>query len=175
MFSWRYFMLPCSEKSATVCPSPRRTHLVVKRPSNPTGPLACIRAVLMPTSAPAWKRQGAQWFVTAGLNNISGGGKNAESTSYLNQNGSRQQSGCCCSKRHKRCPLAAGNTRLYPHSLSRWRQCGHCHTCGCGRRHLACCPPPRCSIPGHRTLSSETSLQMGWKSGMMQTGGQRGF
>lgn len=53
MFSCRYFMLPCSEKSATVCPSPRRTHLVVRSPSKPTGPLACILAVLIPTSAPA--------------------------------------------------------------------------------------------------------------------------
>lgn len=54
-FSCRYFMVPCSEKSATVCPSPLRTHLVVSRPSRPTGPRACIRAVLIPTSAPREK------------------------------------------------------------------------------------------------------------------------
>ncbi|TNN33464.1 hypothetical protein EYF80_056370 [Liparis tanakae] len=52
-------MLPCSEKSATVCPVPRRTHLVVRSPSSPTGPLAWIRAVLMPTSAPAEQERGS--------------------------------------------------------------------------------------------------------------------
>lgn len=45
-------MVPCSEKSAAVCPSPLSTHLVVRSPSRPTGPRAWIRAVLMPTSAP---------------------------------------------------------------------------------------------------------------------------
>lgn len=45
-------MVPCSEKSAAVCPSPLRTHFVVSSPSRPTGPRAWIRAVLIPTSAP---------------------------------------------------------------------------------------------------------------------------
>lgn len=38
--------------SCTVCPLARSIHLVVNNPSTPTGPLAWIRVVLMPTSAP---------------------------------------------------------------------------------------------------------------------------
>eukprot|EP00879_Flechtneria_rotunda_P024974 GHRR01026502.1.p1 GENE.GHRR01026502.1~~GHRR01026502.1.p1 ORF type:complete len:111 (-),score=9.79 GHRR01026502.1:92-424(-) len=38
---------------ATTWPVPRMTHFVVSRPSTPTGPLAWILLVLMPTSAPS--------------------------------------------------------------------------------------------------------------------------
>ncbi len=51
--SWRYFFVPPGPKSATVSPHPLKTHLLVRRPSMPTGPLACMRPVLIPTSAPA--------------------------------------------------------------------------------------------------------------------------
>lgn len=37
---------------ATICPCPLMSHLVVSRPSTPTGPLAWILLVEMPTSAP---------------------------------------------------------------------------------------------------------------------------
>ena len=54
-FSWRYFKLPCSEKSETTWSCPRSSHLVVSSPSSPTGPRAWIRDVLIPTAAPAGK------------------------------------------------------------------------------------------------------------------------
>ena len=49
--TWRNFLLPAAY-SLAVSPFPVMTHLVVKRPSTPTGPRAWILPVEMPTSAP---------------------------------------------------------------------------------------------------------------------------
>ena len=42
---------------ATTCPFPTSFHLVVSKPSTPTGPRAWMRLVLIPTSAPRPKRK----------------------------------------------------------------------------------------------------------------------
>lgn len=55
--SWSHRRVPPSAKSLAAWSSPRSTHLVVNRPSTPTGPRAWMRAVDMPTSAPNPKRK----------------------------------------------------------------------------------------------------------------------
>lgn len=56
-FSCRNVFEPFWLKSATVSPEPSSCHFVVSSPSTPTGPLAWIREVLMPTSAPKIQSQ----------------------------------------------------------------------------------------------------------------------
>lgn len=58
--SWVKVQVPPSAKSAAACPLPQRIHLVVRRPSTPTGPRAWILAVLIPTSAPDNKGRGVK-------------------------------------------------------------------------------------------------------------------
>jgi hypothetical protein len=53
-FWCKYVESPVSLNSLATWPFPLMIHLVVSKPSTPTGPRAWILPVLIPTSAPRW-------------------------------------------------------------------------------------------------------------------------
>src|SRR5690349_14526391 len=87
-------------KSPTVCPLLERNfHFVVKSPSIPTGPLAWILPVLIPTSAPS---------------DICYYPLNYGTLEYLVQICSHQQSECYNCEKHMHYPLDSRTCPLHP-------------------------------------------------------------